>query len=206
MDVVVVWCVVDGLEETLELTRGSAVDDQHEGDPYRHELGSLWGVLFPLYVHISLTWTEQRGAHNTYSILNIFKLLLLSRPAGNTALVSTQVVKVIAHICFCTRDETIYWLVDKQEIKRQPLKNLITVDNILLFQHLKCENLLLIFILYDWKCNILVVVCFLHLSAGLCVFPTILIVDLALIRLYLNPSLHVHWYFWKLRVLARFQK
>lgn len=66
--------------------------------------------------------------------------------------------------------------MDKQEIKRQPLKNLITVDNILLFQHLKCENLLLIFIFYDWKCNILVVVCFLHLSAGLCVFPTILIV------------------------------
>lgn len=41
MDVVVVRGVVDGFEETLELTRGSAVDDQDEGDPYRHELGSI---------------------------------------------------------------------------------------------------------------------------------------------------------------------
>lgn len=41
MDVVVVRCVVDGLEETVELAGGSAVDDQDEGDPHRHELGSV---------------------------------------------------------------------------------------------------------------------------------------------------------------------
>lgn len=55
VDVVVVWGVVDGFEETLELTRGSAVDDQDEGDPYRRR--NIGGVLVPLYVHISFTWT-----------------------------------------------------------------------------------------------------------------------------------------------------
>lgn len=41
VDVVVVRGVVDGFKEPLELTRGSTVDDQDEGDPYRHELGSI---------------------------------------------------------------------------------------------------------------------------------------------------------------------
>lgn len=60
VDVVVVRGVVDGFEETLELTRGSAVDHQDEGDAYRRRLGSVCGVLVPLYVHVSLTWTETK--------------------------------------------------------------------------------------------------------------------------------------------------
>lgn len=50
--------VVDGFEETLELPRRSTVDDQDEGDPDGCGLGSFGGVLIPLYVHVSLTWTE----------------------------------------------------------------------------------------------------------------------------------------------------
>lgn len=58
MDVVVVGGVVDGFEETLELTRRATVDDQHKGDPYRHVGSSFRAVLIPLYVHISFTWRE----------------------------------------------------------------------------------------------------------------------------------------------------
>lgn len=41
MDVVVVRCVVDGFEEALELTRGSTVDNQDEGNSDRDDLGGV---------------------------------------------------------------------------------------------------------------------------------------------------------------------
>lgn len=51
--------MVDGFKETIELTRGSPVDDQDEGDPDGHELGGVCGVFVPLHVHTGLTWTEK---------------------------------------------------------------------------------------------------------------------------------------------------
>lgn len=71
MDVVVVGGVVDGFEETLELTRGSTVDDQDEGDPHRHRRGRIWRVLIPRYVHINLTCTDKTkvSADETLSIV-----------------------------------------------------------------------------------------------------------------------------------------
>lgn len=148
MDVVVVRRVVDGFEETPELTRGSAVDDQDEGDPYRHELGSIWRVLVPLYVHISLTWTEKTktSAYKTNSILFFTWLLtwfhfneafkscwecgLCQRSVGEEIFVS-ELSWMLTWIYLPSRPEMTNWLVDKQKINWQPFKNRIIFNNIL---------------------------------------------------------------------------
>lgn len=57
--------MIDGFEEPLELTRGSAVNDQHEGDacgrsPIRGH------ALVPLHGHEGFPWTKRRpGSHRS---------------------------------------------------------------------------------------------------------------------------------------------
>lgn len=61
VDVIEVWGVVDGLEETLELTGRSSMDDQDEGDSYGHQRDGFWGVLIPPYVNVGLAWKRKRS-------------------------------------------------------------------------------------------------------------------------------------------------
>ena len=74
VDVVVVGGVVDRFEETLELTRGSAVDDQDEGDPHRRRRGGIRGLLVPRYVQVGLTCTEKTTRHTASLNKTLFNL------------------------------------------------------------------------------------------------------------------------------------